>query len=108
MDNKVMEQEQMRAVVALADGAIFEGRAFGATEALAGNGRRGEVVFTTAMTGYQEVCTDPSYRGQMVVMTYPIIGNYGVNADDAESRRPWLSALLVRDHCVDYSNTRAT
>jgi carbamoyl-phosphate synthase small subunit len=103
-----MEQEYPRVVLALADGAIFEGRAFGATEALAGAGRRGEVVFTTAMTGYQEVCTDPSYRGQMVVMTYPIIGNYGVARAAEESRRPWLSVLLVRDYCDEFSNWRAT
>ena len=52
----------------------------------------GELVFSTAMTGYQEICTDPSYRGQIVVLTYPLIGNYGVNADDDESTRPWLHA----------------
>ena len=103
-----MELTSQRVVLALADGAIFEGRSFGAVEALAGEGRRGEVVFTTAMTGYQEVCTDPSYRGQMVVMTYPIIGNYGVARIAEESRRPWLSVLLVRDYCDEFSNWRAT
>ncbi|HKD76392.1 MAG TPA: glutamine-hydrolyzing carbamoyl-phosphate synthase small subunit, partial [Ktedonobacterales bacterium] len=97
-----------RAVLALEDGAIFEGRAFGAVAALDGPGRRGEVVFTTAMTGYQEVCTDPSYRGQMVVMTYPLIGNYGVASVAEESRRPWLSVLIVREYCDEYSNWRAT
>ncbi len=60
------------------------------------------------MTGYQEICTDPSYRGQMVVLTYPLVGNYGVAAEDAESRRPWLSALLVREACDEYSNWRAS
>jgi carbamoyl-phosphate synthase small subunit len=100
-----MQMEQ-RAVLALEDGAIFEGRAFGAVEALA-HGRRGEVVFATGMTGYQEICTDPSYRGQMVVLTYPLIGNYGVAKDDVESRRPWLSALIVREVCEEYSNWRA-
>ncbi len=99
--------EDQRVVLALEDGAIYEGRAFGAVEKLASEGRRGEVVFTTAMTGYQEVCTDPSYRGQMVVMTYPIIGNYGVSAAAEESRRPWLSVLLVRDYCDDFSNWQA-
>jgi carbamoyl-phosphate synthase small subunit len=94
------------ALLALEDGAIFAGRPFGAVEALA-YGRRGEVVFTTSMTGYQEICTDPSYRGQMVVMTYPLIGNYGVTPGDVESRRPWLSALLVREVCDEYSNWRA-
>ena len=98
----------VRAVLALEDGAIFEGLAFGATEALAGEGRRGEVVFTTAMTGYQEVCTDPSYRGQMVVMTFPLIGNYGVATVAEESRRPWLSVLIVREYCAEYSSWRAT
>ncbi|HEX3271393.1 MAG TPA: glutamine-hydrolyzing carbamoyl-phosphate synthase small subunit [Ktedonobacterales bacterium] len=102
-----MERGEQVAILALEDGAIFYGRPFGAHEAFA-HGRRGEVVFNTAMTGYQEICTDPSYRGQMVVLTYPLIGNYGVTAPDAESRRPWLSALLVREHCDEYSNWRAT
>jgi len=95
-----------RAVLVLEDGTVFEGNAFGAVTALDNVGRRGEVVFTTAMTGYQEVCTDPSYRGQMVVMTYPLIGNYGVAHIAEESRRPWLSVLLVRDYCEEFSNWR--
>jgi carbamoyl-phosphate synthase small subunit len=95
-----------KAILALEDGAIFVGRPFGAVEALT-RGRRGEVVFATAMTGYQEICTDPSYRGQMVVLTYPLIGNYGVAKEDVESRRPWLSALIVRDYCDECSNWRA-
>ena len=102
-----MERGEQVAILALEDGAIFYGRPFGAQDAFA-RGRRGEVVFNTAMTGYQEICTDPSYRGQMVVLTYPLIGNYGVTAADAESRRPWLSALLVRENCDEYSNWRAT
>jgi len=102
------ETPTTRAVLALEDGTLFEGRAFGAISALAGDGRRGEVVFTTAMTGYQEVCTDPSYRGQMVVMTFPLIGNYGVAGIAAESRRPWLSVLIVREYCEEFSNWRAT
>ncbi|MGH2484559.1 MAG: carbamoyl-phosphate synthase domain-containing protein, partial [Ktedonobacterales bacterium] len=89
------EQTEQIAALALEDGAVFYGRPFGAVDALA-RGRRGEVVFATSMTGYQEICTDPSYRGQMVVLTFPLIGNYGVTPDDGESRRPWLSALLVR------------
>ncbi len=103
-----MEQEQVEqvAVLALEDGAVFYGRPFGAVAGLA-NGRRGEVVFATSMTGYQEICTDPSYRGQMVVLTYPLVGNYGVTAEDCESWRPWLSALLVREYCDEYSNWRA-
>jgi carbamoyl-phosphate synthase small subunit len=101
-----MQAEQV-AVLALADGALFYGRPFGAVGALA-DGRRGEVVFATPMTGYQEICTDPSYRGQMVVLTYPLVGNYGVAAEDVESSRPWLSALLVREYCDEYSNWRAS
>jgi carbamoyl-phosphate synthase small subunit len=58
------------------------------------------------MTGYQEICTDPSYRGQMVTMTYPLIGNYGIADEDVESRRPWISALIVREWCDEYSNWR--
>jgi carbamoyl-phosphate synthase small subunit len=100
-------QAEQVAVLALADGAVFYGRPFGAVAALA-QGRRGEVVFATPMTGYQEICTDPSYRGQMVVLTYPLVGNYGVASEDVESSRPWLSALLVREHCEEYSNWRAS
>lgn len=100
------EPSERNAVLVLEDGAAFYGVPFGAVEAMRA-GRRGEVVFATGMTGYQEICTDPSYRGQMVVLTYPLVGNYGVAAEDAESRRPWLSALLVREACNDYSNWRA-
>jgi carbamoyl-phosphate synthase small subunit len=69
---------------------------------------QGELVFCTAMTGYQEVCSDPSYRGQLVVLTYPLINNYGVNPADRESTRPWLHALIVRECCPQPSNWRAT
>jgi len=100
------EQSERIAVLVLEDGAVFYGRPFGAVAALE-RGRRGEVVFATGMTGYQEICTDASYRGQMVVLTYPLIGNYGVTPEDVESRRPWLSALLVRECCEEYSNWRA-
>ncbi len=93
------------AALALEDGAVFYGKPFGSLEALE-SGRRGEVVFVTAMTGYQEICTDPSYRGQMVTMTYPLIGNYGIADEDVESRRPWISALIVREWCDEYSNWR--
>jgi carbamoyl-phosphate synthase small subunit len=96
-----------RAVLMLEDGRHFYGRPFGAVETLR-NGRRGEVVFATGMTGYQEICTDPSYRGQIVALTYPLIGNYGVAAPDVESRRPWLSALIVREYCDEYSSWRAS
>jgi len=91
------------AAVALADGRIFRGRAFGAPGIA-----EGEVVFTTTMTGYQEVCTDPSFCGQIVCMTYPLIGNYGVNADDDESHRPWVAGLIVREHCPAPSNWRSS
>jgi carbamoyl-phosphate synthase small subunit len=90
------------AALALADGTIFRGKGFGAdSEGL------GEVVFTTSMTGYQEVCTDPSFRGQIVCMTYPIIGNYGVNDDDDQSRQPWISGLIVHENATQPSNWRS-
>jgi carbamoyl-phosphate synthase small subunit len=82
----------MKAVLALADGRVFEGTAFGAEGEVSG-----EVVFNTSMTGYQEVLTDPSYYGQMVVMTYPLIGNYGVNNEDFESDRPHLKAFIIKE-----------
>jgi len=91
------------AALALADGRVFRGRGFGATA-----NASGEAVFTTTMTGYQEVCTDPSFRGQIVCMTYPLIGNYGVNADDDESRRPWISGLVVREWSDKPSKWRST
>ena len=90
------------AALALADGTIFRGRGFGAS-----TDAEGEVVFTTSMTGYQEVCTDPSFAGQIVCMTYPLIGNYGVNDADAESRQPWISGLIVRELCDRPSNWRS-
>ncbi len=81
----------MEAVLLLEDGTFFRGEGFGARgEAF------GEIVFNTSLTGYQEVLTDPSYRGQIVTMTYPLIGNYGVNEEDAESSRPWLAGFVVR------------
>ena len=104
MDN---ESDEMIAVLALEDGGSSRPSLRRGGCAAGQQGRRGEVVFNTAMTGYQEICTDPSYRGQMVVLTYPLVGNYGVALDDAESRRPWLSALLVRECSDEYSNWRA-
>ena len=80
------------ALLALADGRVFSGESLGAEgEAV------GEVVFNTAMTGYQEIMTDPSYKGQIVVMTYPLIGNYGINDADHESRRPWVEGFVVKE-----------
>src|SRR5579871_2221542 len=90
------------AILALADGRIFRGRAFGAEgEAF------GEAVFNTSMTGYQEVLTDPSYKGQIVAMTYPLIGNYGVNADDRESGKPQVEGFVVRELTRTPSNFRS-
>jgi carbamoyl-phosphate synthase small subunit len=93
----------MKAILALADGRIFEGKSFGA-----GGEACGEVVFNTAMTGYQEVLTDPSYKGQMVTMTYTQIGNTGINPEDIESRGLFLSGFIVREYQDCYSNWRAT
>jgi carbamoyl-phosphate synthase small subunit len=92
------------AVLILEDGRTFRGEAFGAS----GGPALGEVVFNTAMTGYQEVLTDPSYAGQIVALTYPHVGNYGVNDDDVESRGIFLAALVVRSYEDFYSNWRAT
>jgi carbamoyl-phosphate synthase small subunit len=89
------------ALLALADGRVFRGEACGAS----GEGV-GEVVFNTAMTGYQEILTDPSYRGQIVCMTYPLIGNYGINPEDVESRRPWVNGFIVKEACPFPSNWR--
>jgi carbamoyl-phosphate synthase small subunit len=90
------------ALLALEDGTIFVGRPFGAPADAAG-----EVVFNTSMTGYQEVLTDPSYRGQIVAMTYPLIGNYGTNAEDVESHRVWVEGFVVRELSRRRSNWRA-
>ncbi|MBU4273059.1 MAG: glutamine-hydrolyzing carbamoyl-phosphate synthase small subunit [Planctomycetes bacterium] len=90
------------AKLALEDGTIFTGTAFGADGEV-----DGEVCFNTSMTGYQEILTDPSYRGQIVTMTYPQIGNYGVNAEDVESRRPHLAGFVVREKSRRVSNFRA-
>ncbi len=90
------------ALLVLEDGAYFEGYSFGAPPPATG-----EVVFNTGMTGYQEIATDPSYAGQMVCFTYPLIGNYGVSDIDWESRRPWIEAAIVREYMPDYSNWAA-
>ncbi len=89
-------------MLAMEDGTVFTGTAFGAP-----GERAGEVVFNTSMTGYQEVLTDPSYRGQIVAMTYPLIGNYGVNAADAESRSLWLEGFVVKELSRITSNFRS-
>ncbi|MSP13847.1 MAG: carbamoyl-phosphate synthase small subunit [Chloroflexi bacterium] len=92
-----------KAVLILEDGTIFAGESFGA----AGE-RDGEVIFNTSMTGYQEILTDPSYKGQIVTMTYPHIGNYGVNLEDAEAWQPYAEALIVREISPVVSNWRST
>ncbi len=93
----------MRAILALEDGTWFEGQSF------TGPGESGgEVIFNTGMTGYQEIITDPSYIGQMVCMTYPLIGNYGVNREDIESSRVQAAAMIVRECCKEPSNWRST
>ena len=93
----------MDALLALEDGRTFACRSFtGPGEAT------GEVVFNTSMTGYQEVLTDPSYSGQMVVMTYPLIGNYGVNPEDIESERIQVAAFLIKEYQAYPSNFRST
>jgi carbamoyl-phosphate synthase small subunit len=87
----------------LEDGTQFEGKGFGAPGETIG-----EAVFNTSMSGYQEVLTDPSYNGQIVAMTYPMIGNYGVNSDDVESDRVQVAGFVVKEYCKNYSNFRAT
>lgn len=91
------------AIILLEDGRSFRGTAFGSKgEAF------GEMVFNTSMTGYQEILTDPSYAGQIVCMTYPLIGNYGVNESDVESRRPWAEGFVVKEASRIASNWRST
>jgi carbamoyl-phosphate synthase small subunit len=90
------------ATLALEDGRVFQGRSWAADGEVCG-----EMVFNTSMSGYQEVLTDPSYAGQIVCMTYPLIGNYGVNAADAESARPWVEGFVVREASRMASNWRS-
>jgi carbamoyl-phosphate synthase small subunit len=92
----------MRALLALEDGRVFEGQSFGATGT-----RVGEICFNTAMTGYQEVLTDPSYRGQIVTMTYPLIGNYGINSLDQESHSPHVRGFVIEELSEAPSNWRS-
>lgn len=92
-----------RAYLILEDGTVFSGQSFGAEGEITG-----EVVFNTSITGYQEILTDPSYYGQMVTMTYPLIGNYGINEEDFESVKPFVSGFIVKEYSTLYSNYRAT
>src|SRR5205085_6678906 len=92
----------MKAILALEDGTVFHGEGFGARASACG-----EVCFNTSMTGYQEILTDPSYKGQIVTMTYPLIGNYGVNRFDVESWRPHVGGFVIRELSPVVSNWRA-
>jgi len=92
----------MKAILALEDGSVFHGQGFGARASACG-----EVCFNTSMTGYQEILTDPSYKGQIVTMTYPLIGNYGVNSQDVESWKPHAAGFVIRELSPVVSNWRA-
>lgn len=98
-----MPPDSLQATLALEDGIVFHGKAFGRI-----GESFGEVVFNTSLCGYQEVLTDPSYRGQLVTMTYPHIGNYGVNRDDVESSRPQVAGFIVREISTRASSWRAS
>jgi carbamoyl-phosphate synthase small subunit len=95
--------QEIPAILVLENGSVYRGTAFGHTGEASG-----EVVFNTSLTGYQEILTDPSYTGQMVVMTYPLIGNYGITPNDDESKKIWASALIVREASNVYSNFEST
>ena len=99
---QVIREGFVKAALLLEDGTWFEGRAFGA------RGQRcGEVVFNTSMSGYQEILTDPSYHEQIITMTYPLIGNYGTNAEDWESRKLFVAGFVVKENCTYPSNWRS-
>jgi len=97
-----MRATEMSAILALEDGTVFHGQAFGAKTSACG-----EVCFNTSMTGYQEILTDPSYKGQIVTMTYPLIGNYGINRQDVESWRPHVAGFVIHELSPVVSNWRA-
>jgi carbamoyl-phosphate synthase small subunit len=97
-----MSSSQPLAKLALEDATVFTGSNFGASGTT-----EGEVVFNTAMAGYQEILTDPSYKGQIVTMTYPLIGNYGINRQDAESRQPHVAGFIIKELSPVHSNYRA-
>src|SRR6185295_8080145 len=90
------------ALLALEDGTIFHGKGFGAKKTVVG-----EVCFNTSMAGYQEILTDPSYKAQIVTMTYPLIGNYGINSSDVESGKPHVSGFVIRELSRIRSNWRS-
>jgi carbamoyl-phosphate synthase small subunit len=94
-------ESSRKAMLALEDGAVFEGTSFGSP-----GEKSGEIVFNTSMSGYQEILTDPSYKGQIVVMTYPLIGNYGINEEDIESTTPEVEGFIVKEKSSTFSNWR--
>lgn len=96
------KKPNQKAFLILSDGSVFEGKNMGASGTTVG-----EVVFTTGMVGYQETLTDPSYYGQMVAQTFPLIGNYGLNPEDYESEKPWVKGYIVREWCQEPSNFRS-
>ncbi len=98
--------QHLPAILVLADGTVFRGTSIGATGHATTGQTVGEVVFNTSMTGYQEILTDPSYTKQIVTLTYPHIGNYGVNAEDVESGQVYASGLIIRDLPLVHSNFR--
>jgi len=95
-------EKDRKAIIALEDGRIFEGYSFGAE-----GEKAGEIVFNTSMMGYQEILTDPSYKVQIVTMTYPLIGNYGINFEDVESAKPQVEGFVIKEYSHIYSNWRA-
>ncbi len=100
-----MDTPRKKIALVLSDGTVYEGELIGSLDQ---DGKIGEIVFNTSMSGYQEIITDPSYRGQMVCFTYPSIGNYGINAEDDQSDHPWLEGVIMRDYCPTPSNFRST
>jgi carbamoyl-phosphate synthase small subunit len=107
MSGEFLSGSKKTAALILSDGTVFPGEPFGGEPADLKNGVLGEIVFNTAMTGYQEILTDPSYLGQIVVMTFPHIGNYGINPEDIESRSAFCSGFIAHEFCEVPSNWRA-
>jgi carbamoyl-phosphate synthase small subunit len=101
MNEIAPSNKKRRALLALEDGMVFSGWSFGSDQEAVG-----EIVFNTSMTGYQEILTDPSYKGQIITMTYPLIGNYGINDEDVESLRPQVEGFIVKEQCTYPSNWR--
>lgn len=104
----ILAKKRKSGALVLDDGTVFPGELFGAEPAKLSEGVLGEVVFNTAMTGYQEILTDPSYLGQIVAMTYPHVGNYGINLEDIESRSAFVSGFVAHEFCEKPSNWRSS